>query len=494
MAEDRDQNGFPRMASFKSVAAFKRHLTTLPIPVSCDDELLPLDRNPLAEPLTVYGHRVGNRFATHPMEGWDGTLDGRPSDLVIRRWRHFGASGAKLIWGGEATAVRHDGRANPNQLCYSKENEKDLAALLTALKAAHRERFGSTDDLFVGLQLTHSGRFSRPEPDHLPRPRIAYRHPILDVRLGIADDKPLFTDGELEDLVQDYVDAAKFAAEIGFDFVDIKTCHGYLLHECLSSQTRPGRYGGSLENRTRLFREIVRAIQRDAPGLRLGTRVSIFDFVPFMHPGPGQGSRGVPVDFRPYLPYRYGFGLNPDNPLEMDLTEPLAFLRQCRDLGIHLVNISCGSPYYNPHLMRPATFPPSDGYPPPEDPLTGCARLLDVAARCKRALPDLTIVGTGYTYFQEYVPYIAQAQVRLGHVDLVGLGRMLLPYPDLPHDILTGRSPNRKRLCRTFSDCTTGPRNRMVSGCFPLDPFYKARPEAETIQALRSKLIRRRDS
>ena len=288
--------------------------------------------------------------------------------------------------------------------------------------------------------------------------------------------------------------AAGFAAETGFDFVDIKCCHGYLLHELLSAHTRPGPYGGSLENRTRLFREIVAAIRRDVPGLHLGVRVSIFDLVPFMHPGPGQGTQGVPIDFRPYLPWRYGFGLDPDNPLEIDLTEPLAFLRQCRDLGIRLVNISGGCAYYNPHLLRPAAFPPSDGYPPPEDPLTGCARLLDVAARCKRAVPDLTLVGTGYTYFQDYLPYVAQAQVRLGHVDLVGLGRMLLPYPELPHDILTGRPLKRKRLCRTFSDCTTGPRNRMVSGCFPLDPFYKARPEAEVIQGLRSKLVRWRDS
>ncbi len=493
MMEHRDRDVFPRMASFKNVAQLKDHLATLPIAVACDDEVLPPDGNPLAQPLNVYGRTVGNRFATHPMEGWDGTLDGKPSDLTLRRWTHFGISGAKLIWGGEAMAVRQDGRANPNQLCYSRQNEKGLAALLATLKAGHRERFDTTDDLFVGLQLTHSGRFSRPEPDHLSRPRIAYRHPILDTRLGITDDKPVFTDGELEDLVQDYVAAARFAAEAGFDFVDIKSCHGYLLHEFLSAHTRPGRYGGSLECRTRLFREIVRAIRRDVPGLHLGVRVSIFDSVPFMHPGTGQGTRGVPIDFGPYLPYRYGFGLNPDNPLEIDLTEPLAFLRQCLDLGIRLINISCGCPYYNPHLLRPATFPPSDGYPAPEDPLMGCARLLDATARCKRAVPELTIVGTGYTYFQEYVPHVAQAQVRLGHADLVGIGRMLLPYPELPHDILSGRLLNRKRLCRTFSDCTTGPRNRMVSGCFPLDPFYKARPEAEVIQTLRSKLVRWRE-
>ena len=490
MTEERGPEGFSRVASFKTVGEFKAHLATLPIAMACDEKLLSPVRNPLGQSLIVYGRMVGNRFATHPMEGWDAALDGKPTELVLRRWTHFGISGAKLIWGGEAVAVRHDGRANPNQLCYSKENEQALATLLPTLTAAHRERYGTTDDLFTDLQLTHSGRFSRPEPDHRARPRVAYRHPVLDARFGVQDDSAVFTDAELEDLVKDYVAAAKFAAEAGYDFVDVKSCHGYLLHEFLSANTRPGPYGGSLENRTRLFRTIVRAIQSEVPRLHLGVRLSSFDLVPFKHPGPGQGTRGVPIDFRSYLPWRYGFGTNPENPLEFDLTEPIAFLRQCRDLGIRLVNISAASPYYNPHLMRPAAFPPSDGYPPPEDPLVGCARLLDVTAQLKRAVPELTFVGTGYTYLQEYLAYVAQAQLRLGHVDLVGVGRMLLPCPDLPADILAGRLPNRKRLFRTFSDCTTGPRNRMVSGCFPLDPFYKARPEAQVIQAIRSQASR----
>ena len=484
---DLDLDGVPRVAAFKTVGEFKRHLSTLSIPMDCDDELLPPERSPLAQPVRIYGRIVGNRFATHPMEGWDGALDGKPTELVLRRWTHFGLSGAKLIWGGEAVAVRHDGRANPNQLCYSKDNERALATLLPTLTAAHRDRFGTTDDLFAGLQLTHSGRFSRPEPDRTPRPRIAYRHPIMDARLGIGDNTSVFSDVELADLVQDYVAAARFAAGAGYDFVDVKCCHGYLLHEFLSAHTRSGPYGGSFENRTRLFREIVAAIRRDVPGLYLGVRLSCFDFVPFAHPGPNQGARGVPVDFRPHLPWRYGFGNNPDSPLEIDLAEPIAFLRLCRDLGVAILNVTAACPYYNPHLMRPAMFPPSDGYPPPEDPLVGCARLLDVAARLKRAVPEVAVVGTGYTYLQEYLPYVAQAQIRLGHVDLVGLGRMLLTYPELPHHVLTGRPLERKRICRTFSECTTGPRNRMVSGCFPLDPFYKARPEAETIKALKKK-------
>lgn len=485
MTDERDLDGVPRVASFKTVVEFKAHLSTLPVRLECDDELASPGRSPLAQPLALYGRTVGNRFATHPMEGWDGTPDGKPTELVVRRWTHFGISGAKLIWGGEAVAVRRDGRANPNQLYYCESNRAALATLLPTLKAAHRERYGTTDDLFVGLQLTHSGRWSRPDADGKPRPRIAYRHPVTDARVGVTDDAAVFTDGELEGLAPHYVAAARFAAEAGYDFVDVKCCHGYLLHELLSAHTRPGRYGGHFENRTRLFREIVTAIRRDVPGLHLGVRLSAFDLVPFAHPEPGKGARGVPIDFRPYLPWRFGFGVNPDNPLEIDLTEPAAFLRVCRDLDVRLVNVSAACPYYNPHLMRPAAFPPSDGYPPPEDPLTGCARMIDAAARLKRSAQDLTLVGTGYTYLQEYLPHVAQAQVRLGNVDVVGVGRMLLPYPELPHDILTGRPLRRKQLCRTFSDCTTGPRNRMVSGCYPLDPFYKARPEARVIQDIR---------
>jgi 2,4-dienoyl-CoA reductase-like NADH-dependent reductase (Old Yellow Enzyme family) len=485
MAERLDLGRFPRVAGFKSVAEFKAHLAALPIPVPCDDELMLPEASPLAQPIIIYGRTVGNRFVTQPMEGWDGGLDGTPTELVLRRWRHFGISGAKLIWGGEAFAVRRDGRANPNQLYYSPAQRKAFSALLRTAKAAHRERYGTTDDLMVGLQLTHSGRYSRPEPDHLPRPRIAFRHPVMDARVGVKDDRPVWSDAELQDLVADYVAAARFAQEDGYDFVDIKCCHGYLMHELLAAHTRPGPYGGPFENRTRLFREVVAAIRRDAPGLHLGVRVSAFDLAPFRWPEAGEGSVGVPVDFRPYLPWRYGFGVNPDNPLEFDLAEPIAFLELCRELGITLVNLSAACPYYNPHVTRPAAFPPSDGYPPPEDPLTGCARQFQVTSRLKRAVPGMTLVGSAYTYLQEYLPHVAQAQLRRGSVDLVGVGRMLLAYPEFPHHVLTGQPLDRKRLCRTFSECTTGPRNKMVSGCFPLDPFYKARPEAEAIKALK---------
>ncbi len=477
----------PRVGSFKTVAAFKRHLAALPLPVACDDAVLAAPASPLAQPISIAGRRIGNRFAVQPMEGWDGTLDGKPSPLTLRRWQGFGASGAKLIWGGEALAVRPDGRANPNQLCYGEDNRKPLAGLLAALLESHREHHGSTDDLLTGLQLTHSGRFCRPDADWRYQPRLAYRHPLLDEKVGVRDGRAVMTDLELGELIADFVTAARFAREAGFAFVDIKHCHGYLLHEFLSAHERPGPYGGSFENRTRLLREIVAGIRRDAPGLMIGVRLSAFDLIPFAQPEAGAGAAGRPVPHAHLLPYRHAFGVNPAAPAELDLGEPTAFLRLCRELDIPLVNVTAGSPYYTPHIQRPALFPPSDGYLPPEDPLLGCARHLHATAALKQAVPELVLVGTGYTYFQDFLPQVAQAQVRAGRVDLVGLGRMMLAYPRLAADVLAGRPLERGRFCRTFSDCTTAPRNKLVSGCYPLDPFYKALPEARALKAAKKK-------
>lgn len=476
---------FPTIGAFRDVAAFKAHLATLPIPLDCDDEVPAGERSALAQPFTVAGRTVGNRLCVHAMGGMDGTPDGKVTDLVTRRWVNFGRSGAKLIWGGEAAAVTPASRDNPFQLYYHRDNCASQEKLLRDLRAAHRERYGTTKDLLVGLQISHSGRYCRPDTDFVAKPRIAYRHPLLDERSGVSDDKAILSDMELDDLIGDFVAYAKFAHEAGFDFVDVKQCHAYLLHEMLSAHTRPGRYGGSFENRTRLFREIVLAIRRDVPDLLLGTRVSIFDMVPFQKPPGDPDGVGEPMPYEHLLPYRYGFGLDPDRPTQPDLTEPLQLLRMCDELGVRFINVSAGSPYYNPHIQRPARFPPCDGYWPPEDPLIGCARQIEAVARCKQAFPQMVLVGTGYSYLQEFLAHVAQAQVRLGHADSVGVGRLAFAYPDYTHDLLYGGGIVRKRLCRTDSDCTTAMRNRLISGCYPYDPFYKVRPEAERLRQIK---------
>jgi NADPH2 dehydrogenase len=477
------------LGSLRDVATFKQYLRQQRIDIPCDDRVVAGSDSPLAQPLRLNGMTIGNRFAIHPMEGWDATLDGRPSELTIRRWQNFGRSGAKLIWGGEAVAVLPEGRANPNQLLINEQTRDDLARLRERLIAEHRQTTGSTDDLLIGLQLTHSGRYSRPDASGRPRPRILYHHPILDQRLGLPADYPLLTDSEIRAIILAFQRAAQMAWQSGFDFVDVKHCHGYLGHEFLSAHVRDGDYGGSFENRTRFLKEVVEGIRASAPGLEIGVRLSAFDTVPYQaHPAssaPGKPGAGAAEAFADRLPYRWGFGVNQDNPVEFDLTEPRRFLALLEEMGIRLVNLSAGSPYYNPHIQRPALFPPSDGYRPPEDPLVGVARQMAATRALKEQFPNLLFVGSGYTYLQDFLPQVAQAAVRDGWTDSVGLGRMVLAYPELPWHVLQGRTLERKRICRTFSDCTTAPRNGLPSGCYPLDGHYKNSETADQLKQLK---------
>ena len=470
---------FRRVAQLKTAAQFREYLASLNIDLPFDEIVESGPDSPLAQPHSTRKFTAGNRFCVLPMEGWDGTPDGRPTALTMRRWERFGLSGAKLIWGCEAVAVRHEGRANPNQLMINKETLGDLIALRERLVTTHAEHYGTTEDLVIGLQLTHSGRFARPDLGQGLKPRIAYRHPILDEKFGITDDSAVLTDAEIDQLITDFVEAARLTHQAGFDFVDVKHCHGYLGHELLSAVDRPGKYGGSFENRTRFLRDIVAGIRAEVPDLDVGVRLSAFDWIPFR---PGDDRIGEPVDYAG--DYRNAFGGAP-NGTSIDLTEPRQFLDLLNELDIELMCITAGSPYYVPHIQRPALFPPSDGYQPPEDPLAGVARQIQVTAQLKQHQPKMTLVGSGYSYLQEWLPNVAQHVVRTGMADFVGIGRLVLSYPDMPADVLTGKPLQRKRICRTFSDCTTAPRNGMVSGCYPLDEFYKEREEAQRLTALK---------
>lgn len=473
-----------RVATLRTNNDLQTHCQALGVTLPCDASMEVGDDAPLAQPLVYNGHTIGNRFSILPMEGWDAQPDGRPSELVRRRWGNFGLSGAKLIWGGEAAAVRADGRANPNQLILNRETVEEIAALRTHMVQTHEAHFARSDDLYVGLQLTHSGRFARPADKKRMAPQILYHHPLLDAKFGLNDEYPLMHDDEIDKLIEDFVAAAVLAQEAGFDFVDVKHCHGYLGHEFLSAVDRPGKYGGSLENRTRFVRTVVAGIRAAAPGLEVGVRLSAFDFIPFQ-PDLAQERQGVAADYAGRYPYAFG---GDGSGVGIDLAEPLAFLDVLADLGVRLVCVTAGSPYYNPHIQRPALFPPSDGYQPPEDPLVGVARQISVTAELKAARPEMIVIGSGYSYLQDWLPCVAQAVVRAGGADFVGLGRMVLSYPDLPADALAGRPFQRKRICRTFSDCTTAPRNGLISGCYPLDPFYKNLPEAEVLERIKVEL------
>jgi 2,4-dienoyl-CoA reductase-like NADH-dependent reductase (Old Yellow Enzyme family) len=482
-----------RIPSLKTVADFRQHAASLGIDLPCEDTIVTGSASPLAQPVThlsINGKHPGNRYAVQPMEGWDGTTRGGITDDVLRRWQRFGESGANLIFGGEAMAVRPDGRANPNQLLINEENKLGLARLREALVAAHKEHHGSADDLVIGFQLTHSGRFCKPNDKSRLEPRVAYRHPILDRKFGVTSDAQVWTDSELDRLVEDYVAAARIAWDVGADFVDIKHCHGYLLHEMLGAFTRPGKYGGAFENRTRPLREIVAGIRASGNRIELGVRLSAFDLVPFKpDPArslPGKPGPGVPEDFAHCLPYRYAFGVNQSNPLEYDLAEASQFLELCARFGVKIVNLSAGSPYHNPHIQRPAAYPPSDGYQPPEDPLVGVARQVNMVRALKAHAPrDLLLVGSAYSYLQEYLPHVAQYVLRHGWTDMVGIGRMVLSYPAVLADAIEQGKLATKHICRTFSDCTTAPRNGLISGCYPLDPYYTAKPESRKLKELK---------
>lgn len=475
---------YTRIAQLRTPKQFADHIQSLGISLDFDAELQSAPDSPLAQPYSLitdnWSLTLPNRFCVLPMEGWDATTDGKPTELVTRRWQRFGQSGAKLIWGGEAAAVRADGRANPNQLVINESNISDLAGLRESLVRAHAVRW-QTDDLLIGLQLTHSGRFCRPIHKKRMEPQILYSHPLLNQKFGLPNDYPLMSDDEIDRLIEDYIVAAKLAQKAGFAFVDVKHCHGYLGHEFLSAADRKGKYGGSFENRTRFLREIVAGIRAEVPGLEIGVRFSAFDFVPFK---PDENGIGVPDQLETGYPYAFG---GDGSGVGIDLSEPHQFLSQMDALGIRLVNITAGSPYYVPHIQRPALFPPSDGYQPPEDPLVGVARLINATAELKAKHPNLCIVGTGYSYLQEWLPNVAQNVIRTGKADFVGLGRMVLTYPEMCADVLEGKPLVRKKICRTFSDCTTAPRNGMVSGCYPLDKFYKERPEAMVLKEIKGK-------
>lgn len=473
---------YPRMAQLKTAADLRNYLEKNDIDLPFDDVLLSPEQSPFNRSISLKsGKTIGNSLCILPMEGWDGTTDGRPTDFTRNRWKKFAISGAKLLFGCEAVAVCHSGKANPNQLVINADTFPDFVELRELLLREHTEVFGKTDDLLIGLQLTHSGRFCKPSSHKKFESKILYSHPFLNSKFGMPADYPALTDEEIDRIIEQYIEAAVLAQKAGFDFVDVKHCHGYLGHEFLSAVTREGRYGGSFENRTRYLRNIVAGIRQAAPGLEIGIRLSSFDMLPFKK---GPAGTGIPEAADQY-PFAFG---GKDSGLGIDLTETKALLSLAESLGIQLICVTGGSPYYNPHLMRPALFPPSDGYLPPEDPLLGVKRQIDVTYELKQAFPELVIIGSGYSYLQEWLPNVAQNVLRNNMADSIGFGRMVLSYPTMPADMTAGRSLVRNLICRTFSDCTTAPRNGLISGCYPLDTLYKKSPEAEQLKLIKDSL------
>lgn len=420
----------------------------------------------LARPVTIPGgFKVGNSMCIHPMEGCDGTLDGRPDELTYRRYGRFGEGGVKLIW-FEATAVREDGRANTRQLWINEKTLPDMARLLETALKPHKEIWGTTDDVLTPVQLTHSGRYS------VPKKTIAYHNPLIDHKSNTPPDYPVISDGELERLEDAYVEAAKLALRAGYRAIDIKVTHGYLLAELMGAKVREGRYGGSLDNRMRMLRNIIGKV-RAALGSQMiiCVRLGCMDGIPFkMDPETKLG-----VAYPHQTPYPHGFGVDPNDPTKEDLAEVKQAIAWLKEWGVSVLNVSIGCPYYNPHIGRPFEKADEGNYEQPEHPMLGVDRHFRIAGQLQHAQPDLPMVGTGYSWLQVYAMNAGARNLIDGNIRFMGIGRGALSYPDFAKDILEKGALDERRVCKTLTYCTflmrskNHPLGQFPAGCPPFD-------------------------
>ncbi len=426
---------------YRSLDELRAAIDQLGLDIAVDE-----DTSILARPLQVAGRTIPNSMAIQPMEGCDAQPDGSPDELTVRRYKRFGAGGAGLLW-FEATAVVPEGRANPRQLWIRPETKDAFARMLDDSRKAAAESMGASHRPFAVLQLTHSGRYSRPGKS--PSPIIAQHDPLLDPTRGTPPDQPVITDDELDALQDRYVEAARLAFEAGFDAVDVKACHRYLINELLASHTREGRYGGSYENRTRFLKNVIGRIFDELGRDKIvTTRLGIHD----AHPHP------------------YGWGMDPD--------EPKRLIRELQQMGVRLIDITMGNPYFNPHVNRPYDTPSIGLDLPHENPLAGEERLITLTRQVREGLSDMAVIGSGYSWLRNLWPYVAAAEIRRGSVQMVGLGRQAFAFPGFAKEIIETGKLDIRHTCITCSSCTQIMRDGGTAGCVPFDrevygPIYR---------------------
>jgi len=410
---------------FKDRGALEEKIAEMGLDIPLSDDI-----SILFSPIAIAGRTLPNRFLIHPMEGADAEPDGGPSELTFRRYRRFAAGGASVIW-FEAAAVVEAGRGNPRQLLISPRTADGFKRLVEATRREAAETCGPGHSPLLVLQLTHAGRFAKPYGR--PQPVISQRSPTLDGLLQLPADHRLMTDDELESARDAFIAAAGIAREAGFDAVDIKACHGYLVSELLAAFTRTqSRYGGSFENRTRFLLETAAGILAQIPGIEITSRLNIFDALPFPH----------------------GFGVNRDDSGTPDLSEPIELAGKLARAGLRLLSVSCGIPAYRPHFGRPCDKPMIGQSPPDEHPLASVARMVRLTGEMQRAHPALPVVGTGYSWLRQFFPPAAAAAVETGKATLVGLGRGAIAYPDWVSDLAEQGILNPRRVCIACSKCS----------------------------------------
>ena len=374
----------------------------------------------LTRPVQGDGFTLKNPLLIQPMEGCDADETGAPTDWTLRRYRRFAAGGAGVIW-MEAVAVLAEGRANPAQLMITEENKESFRNMISEIRRAAEE--AGVECPKVIAQLTHSGRFSRPVD--VKTPIRAWTSPVLDPHQNLPEDWPIITDEELEALPALYAKSTKLCREVGFDGVDVKACHLYLMSEMLGAKERTGPNGGSYENRTRIYFRCVEAAREEIAGGILAARVNLYDGL--------AGSWGV--------------GEN----LSLDLEEPLRLVRDLEKRGVRLLNITMGTPYYNPHVNRPYA---RGGYEQPENPVLGVARLLYGCKRAQEIVPNVVCVATGMSYLRHFGPAIAAGLMEAGGAKAIGWGRGSFAYPDFAKDILEKGKMEPEKCCVTCGVCT----------------------------------------
>ncbi len=419
----------------------------------------------LSQPVQFGGLVSPNSFATQAMEGCDGDFEGRPGPLTFRRYKRFAAGRAGVIW-SEAIAVAPEGRANPRQLWLNEKTKDSFAVLISKARRAAWARYGKEHNPIIVAQLTHSGRYSKPKG--VSEPMIPQHDPYRDVMVpqyppdpnagkNLPADWPVVTDEYLDQLQQRYVEAARIAFEVGFDAVDIKACHGYLINELFACFGREGKYGGSFENRTRFLLEIIDKIYD-----RLGTDQLVTTRFPMYDA----------------IPYPYGWAVDKDDYTKPDFTEPKKLLKRLAEKGVKIINTTVGNPYYAPHMGRPFNEPILGAYESPEHPLIGLVRILDITGQIQKAAPELAVVGTGYSWLRSLLPYVGAANKKNGSVTIVGAGRMSFAYPDFPNDIITKGRMDPEKTCIGCSGCTQIMRDGGMTGCVIRDnkvygPIYQ---------------------
>lgn len=423
---------------YKQKSELEDTLRTLGVTLPLSDNIAVLKRE------VKIGSKVSaNSIAIQPMEGCDGTADGRPDTLTKRRYDRFAKSGAGLIW-AEAVAVVEEGRANPRQLWLHKENLSAFQEFVATIKETCMRENGF--EPIVIMQATHSGRYSKPHGK--PAPLIAYNNPIFESDTPIASDR-ILSDAYLMQLEEKFGEAAHLAEQVGFDGVDIKCCHRYLNSELLSAYTREGAFGGSLENRTRLLRHGVKnAMDATGSDFIVTSRLNVYDgFV-----------------------YPYGWGVRPDAGTEVDLTEPLELIgRLHQELGMELLDVTIGNPYFNPHVNRPYDNGP---YIPDEHPLEGVARMYDCVGAVQKAYPNLKVISSGLSYLRQFSANLAAGAIEQGYCTMAGFGREAFAYPQFANDLLQNGVMDAGKCCIACGKCTELMRAGSTAGCVIRDPEY----------------------